>query len=124
MSTWHSGDRIVLRGLRGHGRHGVYPEERESGQPFVVDVALTLDLEPAGRSDDVADTVHYGELAQRVVAIVEGEPVALIETVATRIADMCLGDRRVETVEVTVHKPQAPVGVPFDDVAVTVVRSR
>lgn len=124
MSTWHSGDRIELRGLRGHGRHGVYPQERATGQPFVVDVVLTLDLEPAGRSDDVAHTVHYGELAGRVMAIVEGEPVALIETVATRIADMCLADRRVETVEVTVHKPEAPVGVPFDDVAVTVVRTR
>ncbi len=117
-------DRIELRGLRGHGRHGAYPHEREVAQPFVVDVTLSLDLAPAARSDDVTDTVHYGELATRVVAVVEGEPVALIETLAARIADVCLTDPRVEQAEVTVHKPEAPVGVPFQDVAVTVVRSR
>jgi dihydroneopterin aldolase len=117
-------DRIVLRGLLGHGHHGVYPEERERGQPFVVDVTLTLDLGPAARSDDVTDTVHYGELAQQVVAVVEGEPVQLVETLAQRVADVCLSRPLVQQVEVTVHKPEAPVGVPFEDVAVTVVRSR
>ena len=115
-------DRIVLRGLRAHGHHGVYPEERSSGQPFVVDVVLALDLDGAGRSDDVADTVHYGELAQRVVAIIEGEPVDLLETLAARVAALCLTYPLVEQVEVTVHKPEAPVGVPFEDVAVTIVR--
>jgi dihydroneopterin aldolase len=118
-----SGDRIVLRGLRGYGRHGVLPEERESGQEFVVDVALDVDLREAGRSDDLRDTVHYGELAAQVVAIVEGEPVDLIEALATRIADHCLSLARVERVEVTVHKPHAPVGVPFEDVSVTLVRA-
>lgn len=117
-------DRIVLRGLRGHGHHGVYPHERETGQLFVVDVVLSIDLAPAAASDDVVDTVHYGELAEQVVAVVEGEPVALIETLATRIADLCLARDDVEQVEVTVHKPQAPVQVGFDDVAVTIVRSR
>lgn len=119
-----SRDRITLRGLRGHGHHGVYPEERESGQPFVVDVVLFLDLAPAARSDDVADTVHYGELAQQVVAVVEGEPVHLLETLAQLVAEVCLSYEPVQQVEVTVHKPEAPVGVPFDDVTVTVVRSR
>lgn len=118
------GDRIALRGVRAHGYHGVHAEERESGQPFVVDVLLGLDLSPAGRSDDVADTVHYGDLAAQVVAVVEGEPVNLLETLAARVADMCLSHPLVQDVEVTVHKPQAPVGVPFDDVAVTVVRAR
>jgi dihydroneopterin aldolase len=117
-------DRIVLRGLRGHGHHGVYPDEREHGQPFVVDVVLTLDLRPAARTDDVGETVHYGELAQQVVAVVEGEPVHLVETLAQLVADVCLAHDRVDRVEVTVHKPEAPVGVPFDDVAVTIVRSR
>jgi len=117
-------DRITLRGLRGLGRHGVLPQEQETPQPFVVDVVLSLDLAPAARSDDVTETVHYGELAERVVAVLEGKPVALIETLAARIAHVCLEDPRVEQVEVTVHKPEAPVGVPFDDVAVTVVRSR
>lgn len=116
-------DRIVLRGLRAHGYHGVYPEERTSGQPFVVDVVLGLDLAGAGRSDDVGDTVHYGELAQRIVAVVEGDPVNLLETLAARLAEVCLTYPSVEEVEVTVHKPEAPVGVPFEDVAVTIVRS-
>ena len=117
-------DRIALRGLRAHGHHGVYPEERESGQPFVVDVVLGVDLVGAGRSDDVNDTVHYGDLAQRVVAVVEGEPVNLLETLAARVADVCLSYPSVEDVEVTVHKPEAPVGVAFEDVAVMIVRTR
>ena len=117
-------DRIVLRGLRAVGHHGVYAEEREKGQPFVIDVVLEVDTGPAAASDEVTDTVHYGELAARVVAVVEGEPVNLIETLAQRIADVCLDDDRVAAVEVTVHKPEAPVGVEFSDVAVSIVRRR
>ncbi len=115
-------DRIVLRGLHGFGHHGVYAEERARGQAFVVDVTLLLDTRAAAASDDVADTVHYGELAQRVVALITGGPVNLIESLAGRIADLCLEHDVVDGVEVTVHKPEAPVGVPFEDVAVTVVR--
>ncbi len=117
-------DRIALRGLRAVGHHGVYAEERANGQPFVVDVVLEVDTRAAAASDDVTDTVHYGELAVRVVAVVEGEPVNLIETLAQRIADVCLDDDRVAAVEVTVHKPEAPVGVEFSDVAVSIVRRR
>ena len=117
-------DRITLRGLRAFGRHGVYAEERALGQHFVVDVELMLDAAVAARSDDVGDTVHYGELAAEVVRVVEGEPVNLLETLAGRIADVCLGHPRVEAVEVTVHKPEAPVGVALDDVSVTIQRSR
>lgn len=116
------GDRVVLRGLRVRGRHGVLAAERELGQEFVVDVALALDLRPAGVSDDVADTVHYGDLAVALAQVVAGEPVALLETLAQRLADVCLADPRVRRAEVTVHKPSAPVEVPFADVAVTVVR--
>ena len=122
--TGGGADRIVLRGLRGHGFHGVYDAERQTGQPFVVDVELVLDLRPAAASDDVADTVHYGELAEQVLAVVEGEPVALVETLAQRVAEVCLADPRVARATVTVHKPEAPVPVAFDDVAVTIVRSR
>jgi dihydroneopterin aldolase len=117
-------DRIVLRGLHARGHHGVFPEEREAGQTFLVDLVLAVDTRPAAASDDVVDTVHYGEVAAEVVAIIEGEPVNLIETVADRIAAMCLRWSLVESVEVTVHKPEAPVGVPFEDVAVTIVRDR
>jgi len=117
-------DRVTLRGLRAHGRHGVLPHERQAGQQFVVDVVLALDTRPAAASDALVDTVDYGVLAATVAGIVEGEPVDLIETLAQRIADACLAHHRVEEVEVTVHKPQAPIPVPFEDVAVTIVRSR
>ena len=119
-----TGDRIAVRGIRAHGHHGVYAEERATGQPFVVDVVLHLDLAPAAASDDVGDTVHYGELAQQVVAAIEGEPVNLVETLAQRVADLALAHSQVDEVEVTVHKPEAPVGVPFEDVAVTIRRGR
>jgi dihydroneopterin aldolase len=117
-------DHITLRGLRATGHHGVYDEERKSGQTFVVDVVLAVDTRGAAASDDVADTVHYGELAEDVVAIITGPPVNLLETLAARIADVCLARPLVETVEVTVHKPEAPIEVAFDDVIVSIVRAR
>ncbi len=117
-------DTISLRGLRVHGRHGVYEFEREQGQDFVVDVVLELDLGPAAATDDIADTVHYGELADRLVAIIAGEPVNLIETLAGRLASACLREARVDAATVTVHKPAAPIPHAFADVAVTVRRSR
>jgi 7,8-dihydroneopterin aldolase/epimerase/oxygenase len=116
--------RIALRGLRVAGRHGVYDFERAEGQDFVVDVELELDLAPAAASDDVADTVHYGELAERLVAVVAGEPVNLIETLADRLAAVCLADVRVAAATVTVHKPQAPIPHEFGDVAVTIRRTQ
>ena len=79
-------DRITLTGLRVRGRHGVFPDERVHGQDFIVDVTLELDLAPAARSDALTDTVDYGELATRLAAIVGGEPVNLIETLAERLA--------------------------------------
>jgi 7,8-dihydroneopterin aldolase/epimerase/oxygenase len=117
-------DLISLRGLKARGRHGVYDFERASGQDFVVDVVLELPLGPAATSDDVSDTVHYGELADRLVAIVTGEPVNLIETLAGRLAAACLTDERVRAATVTVHKPQAPIAHEFADVAVTLRRTR
>ncbi len=117
-------DRIALTGLRAFGRHGVYPAERANGQDFLVDVVLEVDTAPAAGSDDVADTVHYGELAERLVELVGGEPVNLIETLAARLADACLADQRVTGCEVTVHKPHAPIPHEFADVAVTIRRSR
>ena len=115
-------DRICLRGLRVHGFHGVLAEERREGQDFVVDVVLHLDLSAAGDTDDLAQTVHYGELAEQLAAVVAGEPVDLIETLATRLAAACLEHAGVRQVEVTVHKPQAPISVAFEDVCVTLVR--
>ncbi|MGI8535271.1 MAG: dihydroneopterin aldolase [Mycobacteriales bacterium] len=115
-------DRIRIDGLRVRGNHGVLPEERRDGQDFLVDVVLHLDLRPAGDADDLSRTVDYGELAERLAAVVAGEPVDLLETLAGRLADVCLEPPLVRTAEVTVHKPQAPIRVPFGDVSVTVVR--
>ncbi len=117
-------DRVVLTGVRARGRHGVYPFEREQGQDFVVDVALVLDLAPAASTDDLARTIDYGVLAEAVVADVQGEPLNMIEALAERVAQTCLRSPGVAEVQVTVHKPEAPIPVPFTDVAVTLTRSR
>jgi dihydroneopterin aldolase len=117
-------DKITLRGLSVRGHHGVFPHERESGQTFVVDLVLGVDTSAAAAADDLARTVHYGVIAEQVAAVVAGEPVDLIETLAQRIADTCLGHETVEEVEVTVHKPEAPITVPFEDVTVTITRRR
>ncbi len=117
-------DEITLTGVRAFGHHGVYADEKRDGQEFVVDVTLRLPLHLAAVTDDVSDTVHYGELAERIVEIVEGEPADLLETVAQRIADDVLADPRIDAVTVTVHKPSAPITVPFGDVAVTIRRGR
>ncbi|WP_091229942.1 dihydroneopterin aldolase [Microbacterium sp. 3J1] len=117
-------DEIVLTGLTVFGRHGVYDHERENGQDFTIDLRLRMPLRVAAESDDVVDTVHYGELAERVAAVVSGEPVNLIETLAQRIADVALDDPRVHSVLVTVHKPHAPIALTFSDVAITVNRGR
>lgn len=117
-------DRIELTGLRVRGHHGVFDFERRDGQEFVVDVVLELDTRPAARSDELADTVDYGALAQGLAQVIEGEPVNLIETLAARLADVCLGDARVGAAVVTIHKPQAPIPLTFGDVAVTIRRER
>ena len=115
-------DRIALTGLRVRGHHGVLPEERRDGQDFVVDAVLHLDLRAAAASDDLARTVHYGELAEALAAVVAGPPVDLIETLAERLAGVCLSAGPVHRADVTVHKPSAPIGVAFSDVSVTVSR--
>ena len=118
------GDRITITGIRGVGHHGVYEFERQAGQEFVADLTVWLDLAPAALRDDVTATVHYGELAAGVHGVLTGEPVDLIETVAERIAQVALAYESVRAVEVTVHKPAAPIQVPFGDVSVTVTRVR
>ncbi|MFB9959166.1 dihydroneopterin aldolase [Agromyces bracchium] len=117
-------DRIAVTGIRVRAHHGVFDFEREQGQEFVIDVSVAVDLASAASGDDLARTVHYGELAVAVAQAVERDPVDLVETVAERVAAVALGFDGVEEATVTVHKPQAPIEVPFDDVAVTIVRSR
>lgn len=117
-------DRISLSGLRAYGYHGVLPAEREQGQEFIADAVLWLDTSAAAAADDLSRTVDYGALAGRLAEIISGEPVALIETLAQRLATACLADARVTHAEITVHKPDAPVGVPVTDISVTIRRSR
>ena len=119
-----STDRLAVRGLTIFGHHGVLPEERSEGQDFVVDVVLGVDTAPAAGSDDVRETVDYSALVEELREAVENDPVDLIETLAQRLADVCLGHHLVRDVEITVHKPHAPIQVPFDDIAVTINRSR
>ena len=124
MSGIGTGDRITLRGISAIGHHGVYDFEREQGQRFVVDVECSVDLSAAAASDDLADTLDYGGLAKAVVADIEGDPLDLIEALAGRIARTCLAQPQVSAVTITVHKPEAPIPVTVEDVAVTLTRSR
>lgn len=117
-------DRISVTGIRVNAHHGVFAFEREDGQEFSADVTVWVDLRRAAASDDLSDTVHYGELAERVAEAIGRDPVDLIETVAERVASVALGFAAVSRTEVTIHKPHAPIPVPFDDVAVTIVRTR
>ncbi|QNE48034.1 dihydroneopterin aldolase [Glaciihabitans sp. INWT7] len=119
-----SGDIIRLTGLRIFAHHGVLDFERENGQEFVIDLEIAVDLAPAAASDDVTKTIHYGELAEAVYAAVQADAVDLIETVAERVAAIALRYERADSVTVTIHKPAAPITVPFGDVSVTITRSR
>jgi 7,8-dihydroneopterin aldolase/epimerase/oxygenase len=119
-----SGDRILLRGLRVFGHHGALPHETELGQVFVIDLELALDLGPAGRSDDLGQTVDYGNLAGRVAELVAGRPRRLVEAVAEDVAGLVLADGRVQEVRVRVAKPHAPLAVDAAEVAVELVRAQ
>ena len=117
-------DLVELRGLRVMGRHGCLPEEQERDQPFEVDVDVELDLAPAGASDDLADTLDYGAAVEAVAAVVAGEPSALLERMAARIADTLLADGRVRAVTVVVRKLRPPVEVDLATAGVRITRRR
>ncbi|MGV8876906.1 MAG: dihydroneopterin aldolase [Rhodoglobus sp.] len=117
-------DELTLTGLRATAFHGVFDHERRDGQVFVVDATVYLDLSAAARTDELGRTVHYGELAEQIVAAVESNPVDLIETVAERVAAVVLSHDAAVSTKVTIHKPSAPITVPFADVSVTIVRHR
>ena len=117
-------DRITLTGVTAVGHHGVFDFERREGQPFVVDAVLYLDFAKAAETDDVRDTAHYGEVANCIRDWITGEPLNLIEALAVRIAEDVLQKFAVAAVDITVHKPKAPIEVDFGDVAVSVHRRR
>jgi 7,8-dihydroneopterin aldolase/epimerase/oxygenase len=117
-------DRIAIRGLRAQGHHGVYAFERERGQVFLCDAVLEVDTSAAAAGDDLHRTVNYADLAHELYAVLAGEPVNLLEALAQRLAEVCLAHEMVDAVEITVHKPQAELGVPFDDVTVAIRRQK
>lgn len=117
-------DQLAVRGIEIHGHHGVFDFERREGQIFVIDLVLGVDTASAAASDDLSDTVDYGSLVADVKEATEQDPVDLIETLAQRIAGVCLTREQVEWVEVTVHKPHAPIEATFSDVTLTINRSR
>lgn len=112
-------DVIRIEGIEAFGYHGVFPQEKREGQTFLVDVDIETSFDEAIAHDDVAYTVDYGVVAERVAEIIEGEPADLIETVCDRIVTMVLSLERVKATRVTIHKPQAPISVPFAGVSVS-----
>ena len=118
-------DQIVLTGIHGFGYHGLFEQERRDGQDFFVDLTLSVDLKVASQSDVITDTVNYAEITDLVVEEITSNPVNLIEKLAARIAERVLDQHvRVNSVTVTVHKPQAPVAAQLKDIAVVVNRAR
>ncbi|QMV84582.1 dihydroneopterin aldolase [Corynebacterium hindlerae] len=118
-------DRIELKGLKCYGYHGVLEEEKATGQNFYVDATCWLDCAPAAATDDLTQTLNYAELAEVIYGIVTGQPRDLIETVAAEIADTIMARYELlHAVEITIHKPDAPIPLPFADVAVVARRSR
>ena len=117
-------DELAITGIECYGHHGVFEFEKRDGQRFVIDLALGIDTAPAAASDNLRDTVDYGSLVTSVLAAVEKDPVDLIETLAQRIADVCLLDAGVQWARVTVHKPDAPIDATFSDVVLTITRKR
>jgi len=117
-------DTLTLSGLEVFAHHGVFDFERENGQTFLLDLTVWLDTAGAAAGDDLAQTLHYGELAVEVAEAAAREPVDLIETLAERVASLVLAHPVARRVTVTVHKPDAPIPVPFADVSITITRPR
>ncbi len=115
-------DEISIKGIRGFGYHGVFEEEKKNGQEFIVDLAIERDLSVPGSSDALADTVDYGAIAIRTKELIESGSFNLIERLATVIAERLKSEFTLTAIEVTVHKPSAPVAVDFSDIAVTIRR--
>ena len=117
-------DKIDVRGIEVFAKHGVLESEQIRAQVFKIDVTAFLDLSGPGASDDLNDTLDYGQLALDVREVVGSESHALIEKVAQSVVDVVMAHEAVERVVVTIHKPNAPVDMVFEDISVTVDRSR
>lgn len=117
-------DVIHLRGLQFYAYHGVLPEEQKLGQTFLIDVDLSFDLQKAGLSDEVRDTLNYAEAYAKIKEVVQGGPYRLLEYLAEQIAERLLAAFPCDQVRVEVHKPQAPVPGVFRDISVEILRRR
>ena len=118
-------DKIILTGIRAHAFHGVYPEERRVGQEFVLDLEIRTDLRTAGETDDLNFAIDYSSVAKTAYEVLTGDSVNLIETLATNIAQSILTNYSgIESVLVTVHKPDAPLGLAISDISVVIERPR
>lgn len=124
MAELKRADRIAITGVSAIGHHGVFDREKRDGQPFIVDAVLYTDVRPAALNDELAKTANYAEVAELIKAMITGEIFDLIETLAERTAQRVLEDFAIDAVEITVHKPKAPIQVPFGDVSITVYRER
>ena len=118
-------DQITITGIHGYGHHGLFENERSNGQDFYVDLILNLDLSQAAQSDAIEDTVNYAEITELTHQEITTDPVNLIEKLAYRIAERILSSHpKVKAITVTVHKPQAPVGLKVQDISVVVYKTR
>lgn len=117
-------DRVELKGIEVYAKHGVLESEQTTAQVFRVDVTAFVDTTPAALSDDLADALDYGELALQVREAAGAGPYKLIETVASKVADVVMSHEQVVKSIVTIHKPDAPIDLVFEDVSVTVERTR
>ncbi|MGH8924942.1 MAG: dihydroneopterin aldolase [Acidimicrobiia bacterium] len=115
-------DHLRLIGIEVFAHHGVLPEEMQIGQRFLIDLDIEVDLGAPGKSDSLADTIDYAGVAEKVHELVAGTRWNLIEKVAEQTAELVLSVPLVKGVEVTVHKPDAPIAVDFADVSVTIDR--
>ena len=118
-------DSLEIKGLFGFGYHGLFDDDRENGQGFLVDALLELDLTAVSRNDLLEDTIDYGAVCDLILAQLVGPPVSLIEKLAGQIADLILETfPKVNSVKITLHKPDAPIAVKVEDIAVSVERTR
>ena len=117
-------DFIEIRRIAGFGYHGLFEDERQNGQSFEVDVKLELKNKRAGKSDLITDAVDYSEVIRVVHLLIVGEPVNLIERLAQIIATVLLDTFPIKSVEVVLHKANAPVGIPVGDIAICIKRTR
>jgi dihydroneopterin aldolase len=118
-------DKIFVNGLLIHAHHGVMAHEEKVGQRFVIDLELDIDLAPAGRSDKLADTVSYSAIVETATEAFTRRSYRLVEAAAAAVAEELLaGFPKVSSVQVTLHKPHAPIAAIFNDVGVTILRKR